>query len=88
MIEALKYLSHNNNENENGSLSTIDNNGFDMELLSTAEASNEKQAKAIICSIHQPTSEIFQCFTHIILMYAGRCVFYGSKEDAIDHFSK
>lgn len=91
VIEALKYLSHTNIDNEKASASIVESNGFGdtsgMELLPTA-ADNQIPAKAIICSIHQPTSETFQCFTHIILMYAGRCVFHGSKEEAINHFSK
>lgn len=56
-----------------------------MELTSTK---NQMPAKAIICSIHQPTSQIFECFSHIILMYAGRCVFHGTTEEAFTHFSK
>lgn len=59
-----------------------------MELISTSEPNKEKLAKAIVCTIHQPTSDIFQCFSHIILLYHGRCIFQGSAQDAIDHFSK
>lgn len=92
MIEALKYLSHTNIDDENSLASVHENNnrGNDngMELLPAVGADNQRPAKAIICSIHQPTSEIFQCFTHIILMYAGRCVFHGSTDEAINHFSK
>lgn len=67
---------------------TMEENDDGMELIPTTESRNARQAKAIICSIHQPTSEIFQYFTHIILMYAGRCVFYGTAQQAIAHFSK
>lgn len=89
VIEALKYLSHTNIDRENLPNTTMDNNqignDYGMELVSPAD---QRPAKAIVCSIHQPTSDIFQCFTHIILMYAGRCVFHGSTDEAITHFSK
>lgn len=63
--------------NENG----ID--GIEMQLLP-----KQKTPKAIICSIHQPTSDIFQCFSHIMLMHNGRCVFQGTSQEAADHFTR
>lgn len=51
-------------------------------------ASGNYSAKAIACSIHQPSSEIFHCFTHIILMNAGRIVYQGSTEEARVFFSQ
>lgn len=90
VIEALKYLSHTGGDI--ASFSRADNITVDtaagMELTTTTEVNNHMPSKAIICSIHQPTSDIFQCFTHIILMYAGRCIFHGTTEEAISHFSK
>lgn len=44
--------------------------------------------KAIICSIHQPSSEIFHCFTHFILMNNGRILFQGNNNDAQIFFSQ
>lgn len=44
-------------------------------------------AKGIACSIHQPSSELFQYFTHVILMNSGRIVFQGSTKDATIFFS-
>lgn len=85
VIEALKYLSSTNNAT---TLSDPTESGYGMELMSSTDSSIHMPAKAIICSIHQPTSEIFQCFSHIVLMYSGRCVFSGSSEEAIAHFSK
>lgn len=43
--------------------------------------------KAAICSIHQPTSDIFELFTHIILMDGGRIVYQGRTEDAAKFFT-
>lgn len=42
--------------------------------------------KAIICSIHQPTSEVFECFTHVILMQSGRICFQGTVDQARSFF--
>lgn len=42
--------------------------------------------KAIICSIHQPTSEVFECFSHVILMQSGRICFQGTVDEARSFF--
>lgn len=88
VIGALKYLSNTNRTSDDENLTTSEESTFGMELISTSEPNKEKLAKAIVCTIHQPTSDIFQCFSHIILLYHGRCIFQGSAQDAIDHFSK
>lgn len=84
VIGALKYLSNPNKTTDD----TLNPATTGMELMTNNESNGEKLAKAIICTIHQPTSEIFQCFSHIILLYHGRCVFQGQSQDAIAHFSK
>lgn len=86
MIEALKYLSSTNSDIE--SLSINEQPSNDMEMNLTSQTLIKMPPKAVICSIHQPTSDIFMCFSHIILMHAGRCVFQGKTEDAFDFFSK
>lgn len=49
---------------------------------------NGRHKKAAICSIHQPTSDIFELFTHIILMDAGRIVYQGRTEQAAKFFTE
>lgn len=44
--------------------------------------------KAVICSIHQPTSDIFELFTHVVLMDAGRIIYQGSTADAMLFFTR
>lgn len=44
--------------------------------------------KLIVCSIHQPTSEVFHCFSHVILMHKGRIAYSGSASAALVHFAK
>lgn len=82
VIEAMKYLSNTRNE----IASFEGSEGTEMSLLSQNPI--KMPAKAIICSIHQPTSDIFQCFSQIILMHAGRAVFQGKTEEAFDYFSR
>lgn len=53
-------------------------------LLSDELLSN----KAIICSIHQPPSNVFECFSHVIIMNSGHIVFQGSVEETADHFTR
>ncbi|CAO1317727.1 unnamed protein product [Diamesa tonsa] len=46
-----------------------------------------KPSKIVVFSIHQPTSEIFQLFTNIILMNAGQIIFHGTVDEAQTLFS-
>lgn len=82
VIKTLKDLA----EPHATELSVVNENGFDA--IELQMMSQRKTPKAIICSIHQPTSDIFQCFSHIILMHNGRCVFQGTSQEASDHFAR
>lgn len=41
---------------------------------------------AVLCTIHQPSFEIFSKFDKVILMALGRIAFHGTIPDAIAHF--
>ena len=43
--------------------------------------------KTIICTIHQPSSEVFAMFDRILLMAEGRTAYLGSANDAVPFFS-
>nr|XP_018906580.1 PREDICTED: protein scarlet-like isoform X1 [Bemisia tabaci] len=46
-----------------------------------------KNGKTVVCTIHQPTSGVFETFDEVILMVAGgRVAFQGAINDALDHF--
>ena len=47
-----------------------------------------KKGKTIICTIHQPSSEIFEMFDRICLLSEGRLAFQGSRIEAIQFFEK
>ncbi|KAF2888856.1 hypothetical protein ILUMI_17317, partial [Ignelater luminosus] len=43
--------------------------------------------KTIICTIHQPSSEVFALFDKLLLMAEGRVAFLGSTEEASNFFT-
>jgi ABC-type multidrug transport system ATPase subunit len=42
----------------------------------------------VLCTIHQPSFEIFSKFDKVILMALGRIAFHGTIPDAIAHFEE
>ncbi|KAL0272357.1 UNVERIFIED_CONTAM: hypothetical protein PYX00_005360 [Menopon gallinae] len=46
------------------------------------------QNKTVLCTIHQPSSEIFDMFSNLILLFEGRIAFIGDSKDALKHFEK
>lgn len=54
----------------------------------TEELFGESYQKSVICSIHQPTSDIYELFTHVILMDNGHVVYQGTTDDALKFFQK
>uniref|UniRef100_T1KD81 ABC transporter domain-containing protein n=1 Tax=Tetranychus urticae TaxID=32264 RepID=T1KD81_TETUR len=45
-----------------------------------------KEQRTIVCTIHQPSSEIFKMFDQIMLLAEGRVAFLGTTEAALDFF--
>ncbi|KAF2008867.1 hypothetical protein BU24DRAFT_474918 [Aaosphaeria arxii CBS 175.79] len=43
--------------------------------------------QAIICTIHQPSSALYQQFDDLLLLHHGRTVFRGPAPDAADYFA-
>ncbi|XP_055706777.1 protein brown-like isoform X2 [Phlebotomus papatasi] len=83
VIKTLKNLCGMEQEPRNGT-------NFEMEIVTSERDLWEPQSKAfpkgVVCSIHQPTSDIFHCFSHIILLREGRIVFQGTTREAEDKF--
>lgn len=46
-----------------------------------------KQNRSIICTIHQPPSEIFYLFDDLILISDGELVYHGSVSQSVSYFS-
>jgi ATP-binding cassette, subfamily G (WHITE), eye pigment precursor transporter len=43
---------------------------------------------AILCTIHQPSSELFAMFDQVLLLAEGRIAFFGHPDDAIEFFAE
>lgn len=46
------------------------------------------EGKTVLCTIHQPTSEIFAMFSQVILLSEGRIAYMGSTNEALRFFKK
>ncbi|XP_060604434.1 protein white-like, partial [Ruditapes philippinarum] len=44
--------------------------------------------KTVICTIHQPSSEVFALFHHVLLMAEGRVAFLGDSAGALNFFKE
>ena len=44
--------------------------------------------KTILCTIHQPSSELFAMFSQLLLLADGRTAFMGSSGQAIEFFNQ
>ena len=42
----------------------------------------------ILCTIHQPSSEVFHVFDKLLLLSKGKTVYFGNNDDAIPYFAK
>jgi ABC-type multidrug transport system ATPase subunit len=46
------------------------------------------QNKTILCTIHQPSSEIFALFDDVLLLAEGQTAYLGSSKGALDFFDR
>mmetsp|Transcript_26006 Transcript_26006/g.66028 ORF Transcript_26006/g.66028 Transcript_26006/m.66028 type:complete len:645 (-) Transcript_26006:1612-3546(-) len=46
-----------------------------------------KAGKTIICTIHQPRSNIFSLFDRLLLLQHGKTVYFGGSGESVDYFS-
>ena len=46
-----------------------------------------ESGRLIICTIHQPSSEIFALFDHLYLMVEGRVAYAGPRDGAVGYFA-
>ena len=54
-----------------------------LELLKNLAA----DGRTVVCTIHQPSSEIFALFDRLMLLSGGRVVFSGKASTAVDYFA-
>ncbi|GMR48288.1 hypothetical protein PMAYCL1PPCAC_18483, partial [Pristionchus mayeri] len=59
-----------------------------MIVTKRMECLSGDQGKTIVCTIHQPASEIFELFDRILFLAGGRVAFFGTPPEAVSFFSK
>ena len=42
----------------------------------------------VVCTIHQPNSDITERFDDLLLLASGRVVYFGAWADAVEHFAQ
>ncbi|KAJ8868078.1 hypothetical protein PR048_031887 [Dryococelus australis] len=47
-----------------------------------------QKGKTVVCTIHQPSSEVFALFDKVLLMAEGRVAFLGTSQEACNFFRK
>lgn len=47
-----------------------------------------KKGTTILCTIHQPSSQLFDMFNNVLLLSEGRVAFTGSPQNALDFFAQ
>lgn len=47
-----------------------------------------QQGTTVLCTIHQPSSEVFELFGSVVLMKDGRVVFSGPKSRVVSYFAE
>nr|QUF59465.1 ATP-binding cassette transporter Abcg-like1-1 [Brachionus angularis] len=65
--------------------------GLDSYMAQTLIESMEtiaSQGKTVICTIHQPSSQVFEKFDHLCLLAEGRLAYFGSNKQAEQYFSR
>ncbi|OWZ19885.1 ABCG transporter [Phytophthora megakarya] len=50
-------------------------------------SSLSKGGRTIICTIHQPSSLVYEMFTNVVILTAGQTVYFGPRTKMISHFS-
>lgn len=47
-----------------------------------------QQGTTIMCTIHQPSSQLFAMFHQVLLLAEGRVAFSGTPDQALDFFAR
>ncbi|KAE9024805.1 hypothetical protein PR002_g11359 [Phytophthora rubi] len=46
-----------------------------------------KENMTVICTIHQPSSLVYNMFTNVVILTAGQTVYFGPRVDMLPHFA-
>lgn len=59
-----------------------------LAVINTLRKLTVDSRKAVICTIHHPTSDIFECFSDVILLNRGRTYYQGPTVEATSFFER
>ncbi|TMW55707.1 hypothetical protein Poli38472_010589 [Pythium oligandrum] len=45
-----------------------------------------KEGKNVITTIHQPSSQIYELFTNVMILSTGECIYFGPTSSTLSHF--
>lgn len=46
------------------------------------------RGRTIICTIHQPSTDVFNLFENLLLMADGQVAYMGNTQEALEYFKK
>ncbi|KAI9201357.1 hypothetical protein LWI28_022131 [Acer negundo] len=55
-------------------------------LVSTLGSLAQRGNKAIVTSMHQPSSRVYQMFDKVLVLSEGRCLYFGKGSEAMSYF--
>ncbi|CAI5448789.1 unnamed protein product [Caenorhabditis angaria] len=58
-----------------------------LQVVKALEEMAVEKGKTIICTIHQPSSEVFEMFDKVVFLAQGKIAFHGAIDEAIHHFA-
>ncbi|KAJ3360862.1 hypothetical protein HDU91_004259, partial [Kappamyces sp. JEL0680] len=56
-------------------------------VIETVKRLGTQKNATILATIHQPSTETFNLFTHVLILAKGETAFFGTREEAILHFA-
>jgi ABC-type multidrug transport system ATPase subunit len=60
---------------------------FTAETVMSTLRDLAKSGRTIVCTIHQPNSDIYHLFDQLMLLAAGHLVYYGPADKAVEYFA-
>jgi ABC-type multidrug transport system ATPase subunit len=66
--------------------SGLDSNGA-FSVIESMKNLVQKYNSTVICSIHQPSVDCFELFTHVVILAQGKQVFFGTRQECFDYFT-
>ncbi|KAG6962634.1 hypothetical protein JG687_00007045 [Phytophthora cactorum] len=45
------------------------------------------EGRTVVCTIHQPSSLVYEIFTNVVILTAGQTVYFGPRTKILSHFS-